>query len=65
MTEIAVEDIESDGRTGMTEMGITIDSGTAYIHPYMTLMQGLEGLLGAFQRVVEKKLVIHIFMVNN
>ncbi len=54
MSEITEQNVERDCRAGMSEMGIAVDCRSAYIHPYMTLMQGLEELFRAFQRVVEK-----------
>ena len=40
--EIAVEQVEGNSRTGVPQMGITIDGRTAYIHANMPLVQGAE-----------------------
>ncbi len=54
MAEVAEKDIKCYCRTRVTQMGIAVDSGTANVHPYMTLMQGLKELFRTFQRIVEK-----------
>ncbi len=53
MLEVAEEDVEGDGRSGMTQMGIAVDSRTADIHTNTPLMEGLEGLLSAGEGVID------------
>ena len=50
--EIAIENIESDGRTSMTKMSVAIDSRTAHIHAHMIRDNRLERLLCAAQSIV-------------
>ena len=45
MLQVAEQQVESDGRTGMTQMGITIDGRSADIHAHIGGMKGLETLL--------------------
>ena len=42
--QIAIKDIESDGRTRMSQMGITVHGRTADIHAYVSFVQRREGL---------------------
>ena len=59
--QISEKDVERDGRTGMSEMGITIDRGTANIHPHMGCVQRLEAFLLPMQGIVNQKCLFHIF----
>ena len=50
--QVAEKDVEGDGRTGMSQMGIAIDRGSADIHSYMGGVQRLEALLLPVQCIV-------------
>ena len=59
MLEVAEQQVERDGRACMSQVWITIDSRTAYIHAYMGGMQRLEQLLAACQRIVDEQVCFH------
>ena len=42
--QVTIEDIESDGRSSMPQMGVAIDRWPADIHAHMPFVQGSEGL---------------------
>ena len=42
MLQVAEHHVERDGRTGMAQMGVAIDGGTADIHAHMVGSQGFE-----------------------
>jgi len=52
--QVAEEDVKSDGGTGVAQMGIAIYGGTAHVHAHMILVQGLEELLAACERIVNE-----------
>ena len=43
MLQVAEKQVESDGRTGMSQMGVAIDRRSAYIHAHVRCMQWFEG----------------------
>ncbi len=47
MTQIAVKDIKSDGRTGVAQMGVAIDSRAADIHAHVPFVERREALFRA------------------
>ena len=51
--QIAEEDVESDGGAGMTQMAVAIDGRTTDIHAHTAFVEGLEGLLGPGEGVVD------------
>ena len=53
--KIAEQYVERDRRTGMAEMGVTIDCRAAYVHADMSLLNRTERLFGACQRVVKRE----------
>ena len=59
MLKIAVEDIEGNRRTGVTQMGVAVHRRTADIHSRVPLVNGLEGLFDAAQRIIDIKGVFH------
>jgi hypothetical protein len=52
MLQIAIENIEGDGWTGMSQMGITIYGWATYIHAHIGGMKGFETLLLTMKGVV-------------
>ena len=50
--QVAEHQVESDGRTCMTQMGIAINGRTANVHAHMGGVQRFERLLATRQRVV-------------
>ena len=50
--QIAEHQVEGNGRTGMPQMGITIDGRSTHIHTHIGGMQRLEALLLSRQRIV-------------
>ena len=44
MFQIAKHEVEGDGRTGMSQMGITIDGWPADIHTHIRCMKGFKTL---------------------
>ena len=52
--QIPEQDVESDGRTGMTQMGVSINGGTTYIHAHIGSMKRLKRLLAAAERIVNE-----------
>ena len=42
MQQVAVQEVECDGRTRMAQMGIAIHSRTADIHAYVSIVQRLK-----------------------
>ena len=55
MFQIAKQQVEGNGRTGMTQMRVAIDGGTTYIHAHIGGMQRLEALLLARQRIIDNQ----------
>ena len=51
--EVAEQEVKGDGRTGMSQMGIAIYCGTAYIHAHPSLVQGAEKLLLPAECIVD------------
>ena len=52
MLQVTEKDIEGDGRTGMSQMGITIHGRATYIHAHIGGMKGFETLLLTMKGVV-------------
>ena len=50
--QISEDQVKSDGRTGMAEMGVAVDGGSADIHAHMRGVQGFERLLAARKAIV-------------
>ena len=59
MKQIAIEDIEGDGRTCMTQMSVSIDSRATHIHTDMPVVNRPEGLFHAGKRIVNKEIILH------
>ena len=57
VAEVAEQDVERDGRTGVTQMAVAVDRGAADVHPDAILMDRTEKLLISRQGVVDGKLV--------
>ena len=47
MLEEAEEDVVRHSRTGVAQMGVAVNGGTAHIHAHMARMNGDEELLAA------------------
>ncbi len=62
MLQIAEQEVERDGRPGMTQMRVAIDRRPADIQPHLRGMQGFEQLLAPVQRIVKHQPVFHDFM---
>ena len=58
MLEIAEQDVEGDGRTGMAQMGVTIDGRSTDIHAHMGCVDRLKGLLAAAERIVNHEVLL-------
>ena len=54
MLQIAEEHVESNGRTGMTQVRIAVDSRSANIHTHVRGVQRLEELLAAGERIINQ-----------
>ena len=54
MLQIAEEHVESNSRTGMPQVWITIDSRAADIHTHVGSVQRLEELLAAGERIINQ-----------
>ena len=52
MLQIAEQQVEGDGRTGMPQMGVAIDGWSTHIHAHMGGVNRLEALLLARQRII-------------
>ena len=52
MFQIAEQQVEGDGRTGMTQMGVAIDGGTANIHANIGGVERFEALFLSCQCIV-------------
>lgn len=66
--EVAEQQIERYGRTGMAQMGVAVDRGTADVHAYMGRIDGLEHLLAAGERIIKDRFGFHkqrIFCKNS
>ena len=55
MLQETEQDVVGHARTGMAQMGVAIDGGTAHIHPYMAGMDGNEEFLPACQGIGQIK----------
>ena len=53
MLQVAEHQVEGDGRAGMTQMGVAIDSGAADIHAHIRSMQRLKALFLARQGIID------------
>ena len=58
--QIAEYEIEGDGGTGGSQMGVTINRWATNIHSDVAGIDGLEEFLGARERIINKKLMFHI-----
>ena len=54
MLQIAEEEVERDGRTGMAQMGIAVDRGAADVHAHSPLVERAEEFLLTRKCVVNK-----------
>ena len=66
--QVAEQQVEGHGRTGMAQMGVAVDRGAADIHPHATGGNRLEHLLAAGERIVKHEFGIHsigIFCYKN
>ena len=54
MFQIAEHHVEGDGRTGMPQMGVAINRGTADIHAHIGGMQGHETFFLTSERIVNQ-----------
>ena len=61
--QIAVQDIERDGRAGMAEMAVAIHRGSAHIHAHMVGRDGFEKLFLMRKSIVNQQL-LHISLLN-
>ena len=57
--EITEYDVESDGWTGMSQMGIAIDRRSAYIHTDVSFVEGFEHFFPSRQRIINIKSLFH------
>ena len=57
--KIAENDVEGDGRTRMTQVGIAINGWTTNVHAHERSMKRFEWLLGATQTIVNIELIVH------
>ncbi len=57
--QVAVHQIEGDGRAGVAQMRIPIYRGTAHIQAHMRRAHGFKNFLSARQRIVEAYFVFH------
>ena len=53
--EVTEEEVEGDGRTRVSEVGIAIDGGSTHIHAYATFVNGFEDFFCAREGVVNLK----------
>ena len=58
--EVAEEDIEGDGRTGVSQVRVAIDRRAADVHTHVWGVQRLEYFLRSAQCVVNRQLMFHI-----
>ena len=65
MTQVAEHDIKGDGRPRMSQMWVSIDGGTAYIHAHIGGMEGFERLFSSGERIVDQKCLFHIMLSFN
>ena len=54
MLQVAEKDVEGDGRTGMTQMGVAVNCGAAHIHTHSAWGERAEELLLSAQRVINE-----------
>ncbi|EJX01140.1 hypothetical protein EVA_10762 [gut metagenome] len=57
--QVAEYEVESDTRTGMSQMGVAIDGRTAHVHSHMAGVERFEHFLLASQCIVDLQLVFH------
>ena len=57
MGEVAEEYVEGDGRTGVSEMSVAVDRGSAYIHSHTPFVDRAEKLFVARKGVVDGEIV--------
>ena len=66
--QVAEQQVEGHGRTGMAQMGVAVDRGAADVHPHAAGGNRLEHLLAAGERIVKHEFGIHsvgIFCYKN
>ena len=64
MLQVAEKEVERDGRSGVSEVGITIDSRTADIHPDATWIERLEEFLLPAQGIINKEWLFHVVVFS-
>ena len=57
--QVAEEEVEGDGRTGVAQVGITIDGGAADVHADASRRERLEEFLLPAQGVINKEWLFH------
>ena len=60
--EVAEEDVEGDGRTGVSQVRVAIDRRAADVHAHVRSVQRLEYFLRSAQCVVNRQLMFHIIV---
>ena len=60
--EVAEQQVEGYGRTGMAQMRVPVDRRSADVHPDPSLDERLELLLAAGERIVNHKFGFHNFL---
>ena len=55
MLQVAEQQVEGDGRTGVAQVGVAIDGGAADVHAHTTLYQRTKKFLGPRKRIINKK----------
>ena len=63
MLQVAEYHVERDGRTGMTQMRVTVHRRTTDIHAHVGSMQRLKALLLTSKRIVDNKFRFHFLML--
>jgi hypothetical protein len=53
MFQITEHQVKGDGWSGVTQMRVAIDGGTAYVHAHMWSIQGFERLFAARKAVID------------
>ena len=66
MAQIAEEDVESDGGTGVSQMAVAVHRRAAHVHAYPLRMYGAEQFLAARQGVVDGQIILfyHFFRIT-
>ena len=63
VAQVAEDEVKGDGRTGVAQVGVTVDGGPADIHAHVRSMQGNELLLLAGQCIVDVKFLFHSVII--